>query len=366
MYFLKTLLYQPFRYVLTSTGIALCMLLILFLMGIYRGVSEGSVEYIRSSDVDLWVLQQHANNILRSTSLVNASHQSKLENIQEIKSVSPVVFVLGSIRLPEGDQTVYLTGYDPATRQGGPPDISKGRTVASDREIVLDRSFADKNDLSVGDTLVLKKDTLTVVGLSNKTNMIVIQYAFVSLAQIYRYLGFRSVVSCYMIKLSSESYSAQVKEKIEQTIPDIAVFNKETFLKNNTKEMESGLLPLLFLVAVIGAIVLTAILSLILSINVLERRRDYAVMKALGALPGFVIRLVLSQSITLAGTGLILAIIIVKPITKLIENIAPEVLIRTSPIHIAAAAFGILMISLVSTLLPLQKLRKIYPLELFQ
>lgn len=47
--------------------------------------------------------------------------------------------------------------------------------------------------------------------------------------------------------------------------------------------MESGILPLLYVIALIGAVVLTVILSLLLSINILKRRKDFAVMKTLGS-----------------------------------------------------------------------------------
>lgn len=366
MYFLKTLYSQPFRYVLTSAGIALCVILMLFLMGIYRGVSEGSLEYIRSSDADLWVLQQHTNNILRSTSMVRTSNQKRLEEIDGVISASPAVFLLGSLLCKAGEKTVYLAGYDPITKRGGPPEIFQGREIESDREIVLDRSFAYKNDLEIGDTIFLKKDTLILVGLSQKTNMIVIQYAFITLEQAYRYLGFRGIASCYIVKLSPDSYPDQLKRDIESKITDVVVYNRDTFLINNKREMETGLLPLLFLVAMTGAIVLTAILSLILSINVLEHRRDYAVMKALGAPYSYNIIQVLSQSMMLAVSGLVVAIILVRPMTILVERLTPEVLMRTSLTHVGIAAVGILIISLISTLLPIQKLRKVYPLELFQ
>ena len=47
-------------------------------------------------------------------------------------------------------------------------------------------------------------------------------------------------------------------------------------------------MPLLYVIAFIGAIVLTALLSLILSVYVLEQQKDYAIMKALGAPSGFI------------------------------------------------------------------------------
>jgi len=52
MYALKTLQDQPLRLALTVGGIALCMVLLLFLLSVYCRVADGSVEYLRASDAD--------------------------------------------------------------------------------------------------------------------------------------------------------------------------------------------------------------------------------------------------------------------------------------------------------------------------
>jgi len=50
---------------LTIGGVSLCIVLMFFLLAVYRGVADGSVEYIRRNKADLWVLQRNATNILR-------------------------------------------------------------------------------------------------------------------------------------------------------------------------------------------------------------------------------------------------------------------------------------------------------------
>ncbi len=366
MYALKTLFDQPFRFGITAAGIALCVVLMLFLSGIYKGVSDGSVEYIRASDVDIWVLQRHTNNIMRSTSLLRSKYWTQLEDMEGIASVSPVIFVLGAVELPNGPQSLYLTGFDPETGKGGPPEIITGRNVKADNEIVLDQAFACKNDVQVGDSLILKNDTLTVVGLSNRTNMIVIQYAFVTLTETHRILGFSGIVSCFLVKLEPGVEHKKIVGKIGREVPDAVAFDRDTFLLNNIREMESGILPLLFLIALLGSVVLTAILSLILSINVLERRKDFAVMKALGAPPGFVPGMVLLQSFVLAVSGLLLGILAFFPLMRIVVYLVPEVSVVTSWRHLVSVSLGVWGISLISSVFPIRKLRKVYPLEVFK
>jgi putative ABC transport system permease protein len=366
MYTIKTIFEQPFKFFLTAIGIAFCVMLVFFLLGIYRGVSVGSVEYVQKSNADLWVLQKHATNILRSTSILRSRHGIALEEMEGIDSVGSVVFIMASVQLPQGPKTLYFTGYDEETGQGGPPELFSGRNIAADREVVLDHSFAAKYHINLGDSLKVKNDTLTVVGLSKGTNMFVIQYAFISLSEAYRIIGFAGIASCYLVKLKKNTNQKTIIQSIRQTMPDVEVFDRETFLQNNIKELDSGILPLLFFIAMLSCVLLTSILSLILSINVLEKRRDFAVMKAIGAPVGFIIKTVIFQSFMLAFSGLLIALVLFYPLINLVEYLSPEVSIMVTSAHIAAVTAGVFIISLVSAVFPILKLRKIYPMEVFK
>jgi len=366
MYALKTLLDQRLRFVLTVFGVALCVILMLFLLSIYKGVSDGSVEYVRASDADLWVLQKHATNILRSTSILTPVHGNIINNTSGVESVSPILFILASVKLPQGDATIYLTGYDPESGRGGPPVLAKGSPLTNNDQIILDQSFASKYRIRIGDRIPVKDDTLTVVGFSTGTNMFVIQYAFITLEKAHSIVGFNTIVSGFQVKVDPEQDPLEVAARIESQLSDIAVFDSKTFLENNIREMESGLMPLLFVVAVIGAIVLTAILSLILSVNVLERRNDFAIMKALGSPNTFIPGLVIKQALILATSGIVIAIILFFPLLQGVEILSPEVSARSSIIQIIVVAAGVIVISLISSVIPNRRLRKIYPMEVFK
>lgn len=366
MYTLKALFDQPQRLVLTVGGVALCVILMLFLLSVYRGVAVGSIEYVNSSDADLWVLQRHAANILRSTSLLSERHGAALRGNPDIESIAPILFILGGVKTGRGLATTYFTGFDPVLKRGGPPAIAAGRSVIADSEIVLDRSFAAKFAFKVGDRLMVKDETLTVVGLSSGTNMFVIQYAFVTLERARLLAGIPDVVSAYQVRLRPGANPDSVSARVSRDLTDVAVYDRPTFLANNKREMESGILPLLYVVALIGAVVLTAILSLILSVNVLERRKELAVMKALGAPAGFIPGLVLQQAFILAGTGTGLGIALFFPLTRLVERLAPEISTLSAPFHLVLVAAGAVVVSLVSSLVPIGRIRHVYPLEVFR
>ena len=366
MYVLKTLLDNRPRFILTLAGIALCTVLMLLLVAIYNGVLFGSVEYISSSNVDLWVLQNHSNNIMRSNSYLSIKHKNAIKKIEGAEMVAPVFFILVNTHLSESSPTIYLTGYDNKSGMGGPPLIKRGRNISSKKEIVIDQSFARKYHVKIGDRIPLKKDSLIVCGISEGTNMFVIQYAFVDLEEAWDLAGIDDYVSCYQVKLEPGTNKKEVANRIQAKLGNTIVFDQAKFLENNKREVESGILPLLFAVAFISAIVLTAILSLILTINVMEKREEYAIFKALGSPRGFVSVLVIKQSVILATSGLISGALLFVPFTHLVEWLSPEVSVRISLIHIAAVFSCIEILSLISAALPVLRLRTIYPYEVFR
>lgn len=366
MYAFRTLFKQAGRYIITSFGIALCVILMLFLLAIYRGVSDGSVRYIRQSDSDLWVLQRHTSNILRGTSILPRRKGNVIKQIPGVKLVSPVLFFSASLKIAATSGTVHLTGYDIKTGQGGPPELFKGNELKADNQIILDRSFAAKYKIHLGDKIPIKDDTLIVTGLSSGTNMFVYQYAFITLKEAYSLIGFSDIVSCFLVKVEAGSDPLTVAEHIRSEVSDVAVFDRYTFLQNNIREMESGFLPMLYVIAIIGSIVLTAILSLILSVYILEQRRDYAIIKALGAPRGFISGIVLRLSLILAISGMAIAICLFFPLIKVVEMVTPEVAAETSPGQMLIVFIVLLVISLISSFFSILKLRNIYPLELFR
>jgi ABC-type lipoprotein release transport system permease subunit len=338
----------------------------LFLLGIYRGVAEGSVEYIRQNKADLWILQTNTTNILRGTSILSTAHGYVLRENPDLKNISPVLFLLSTIKKQNKAATVFLTGYDPAAKYGGPPGVIQGRNINTDHEIVLDVSFAAKHSLSVGDTVFINHTSLVITGLCTGTNAFVIQYAFVTLKQAQSLIEFNNLITCYCADVKTKKPISAVCKEVEEDVPGIVVYTHQEFLQNNIYEMESGILPLLYALAAIGSIVLTVILTLILSINILEYRTDFAVMKTLGSPFGYLPRLIINQAFFLVASAIIIGLIFFFPMVALICKVSPEIKTITSVGHIFYVIIIVGIMSLVSAFVALRKLRNIYPLEVFE
>lgn len=365
LYPVRFLRSQPLRLLLTIGGVALCTVLMLFLLSVYRGAYEGSVQYVRENRTDLWVLQNTATNILRGTSFLTGRDSDQIERIPGVHSVSPVLILLSSVRMEDGVGTVFLAGFDPGNGSGGPPRVVKGRSIEGEGEIVVDHAFAAKHGLRIGDTVRIKEERLKVVGMSSGTNALVVQYAFASLRTTQTLAGFPGLATCYLVEVEEGTRIVEVAGRISSEMPGKVVYDHETFLDNNIREMKAGLLPLLYTVAALGAVVLTIILSLLLSINILERREDFAVIKALGSPHGFLPGLVIGQSLAISSAGIVAALAIFFPLVEMLERFSPESTLRASVLHFVSVTVVVAIISLVSAFISLRRLRRIYPLEAF-
>jgi ABC-type antimicrobial peptide transport system permease subunit len=365
MYAVRILRSQPLRLGLTIGGVALCIVLMLFLFSIYRGVADGSVDYIRQNRVDLWVLQRNATNILRGSSWIPSGQGEKIRCVRSVKSAVPVLFLLSTIRKEDQSRTVFLTGFEPKEEIGGPPRLASGRSVLGDDEIVLDRSFAAKFKYRLGDRVNIQDTNLRVVGLSEGTNAFVIQYAFVTLNFAQRLIGLPGIATCYLLKVDRGGAEKHVAEELRLMLPGLEIYDHETFLRNNIQEMKSGFLPLLYTVAAIGAVVLTVILSLLLSVNILERRKDFAVLKTLGSPRKFLWSIIIEQALLIAAAASLVALVIYFPLVRAIERISPEVQTKSSVLQIVIVVLVVGMMSLLSSFISIRRLRRIYLLEAF-
>jgi putative ABC transport system permease protein len=274
-----------------------------------------------------------------------------------------VLLVLVGANTGDATSTIYLVGFDPAAGVGGPPQIIEGRNVRSDDEMVIDQAFAAVHDLRIGSRVAIMADTLTVVGKSAGTNAFVVQYAFASFRRTRAIIGIPSFVSCYIVHVAPGMDRSQVRAAITEELPSVNVFEKEAFLSNNRKEMESGFLPLLYAVAAIGAVVLSAILTLLLMVLILECRGDIAVMRAIGASTGMVSSLLVGQAGLLAAGSLFAGLCSYPVLVAVVGALSPEIEVHFAPEHILIV-IGIVLVAVGASYgASSRQLRRIYPLE---
>lgn len=354
------------RFLITVGGVAFTVMLILFLLGIHEGAKYGATAYVRSSPADIWVCQNNSNNLLRSSSFFHSSLEAEIRQVHGVQSVSTILRLITVGNVNGRPVTIFLIGFDPASNLGAPPPPIEGTAAIGSGEILLDRAFAAKHNLTLADSIEIQGSNFRVSGIHEGTNAIVAQFAFATLEDAQRLLGFPSVISFCLVSTSTTQGAGVVAKSLKQRFPSLSVFTKEEFLENNVAEMEVGVLPVLWTIALFGASVGAAVVTLMLYGSVLEKREDYALLKAVGAGQKFVVGVVLKQSLVAATTGYLFGLVLSLMCAPLLIRLVPELALHFTWHSAAFVLTASLFIGGVGSWTPIRRLAHIYPGEAFR
>jgi putative ABC transport system permease protein len=244
--------------------------------------------------------------------------------------------------------------------------VAQGTSAINSGEIIMDKAFVAKHNLVLGDTLLIQGHQFQLAGISEGTNAIVAQFAFTTLEDAQKLLGFPDIISFYLLTTNGKEGLNSIIESLEKRFPMLSIYHKQEFIQNNIQEMATGVLPILGTIALFGIIIGVAVITLMLYSTMLEEREDYAVLKAVGAGQKFLVKLILSQSILVAligfGSGVFLNFVAAPLIIKLV----PEITLLFTW-QAAAIVFTLsLCIGTLGSLAPIHKLARIYPAEVFR
>jgi putative ABC transport system permease protein len=150
------------RFIITCIGVGLLLGVALAMVGIYQGVVAEALALTRSLKADLWVVESGTRGPFAESSRIPG-------DVREIVARVPGVAAAGAITLRTAEMTApgriiraQVMGYEPG-RPGGPSNLVAGRGLGGARfEMVADR----RAGLAVGDTVTLGADRYRVVGLT--------------------------------------------------------------------------------------------------------------------------------------------------------------------------------------------------------
>lgn len=351
------------RFLITVCGIGFTVMLMLFLLGVYEGVKSGAKNYVLHTPAEIWVSQRKSPNLIKTSSFLPDSLAEKLRQVKGVKSVNPILRTIAPAEFKNQSVTLFIFGFDPQT-QIGSPQLLEGTWNIHPGEIILDKAFAATYHRQIGDLLSIQGRSFRVAGISEGTNLIVGQFAFTSLEDARKLLNLPNLVSFYLLSL--EANSTEILKDLQNEFPDTIFITKEELAQNNVKEMEIGVLPILWTIVLFGAITGTTVIVLMMYTSVLEKREEYAMLKAVGASQKFLNALVIRQSILASVAGFAVGLSMDLSLAPLLRNIIPALLLVFRWQDAAVVFAGSLIIGAIGAWAPIRTLKHIYPAEVFR
>lgn len=152
------------RFLLTCVGLGLLLGVVLAMIGIYRGLVVEAMTVARAPAVDLWVVEANTRGPFAEASRIPGDLRESVARIAGVAAAGSVTYQTVEAEHLGGKLRLYVIGYEP-TRPGGPPEVISGRGIGqSHYEMVADRSAG----LDLGARIRLGRNVFTVVGLTRQ------------------------------------------------------------------------------------------------------------------------------------------------------------------------------------------------------
>jgi putative ABC transport system permease protein len=150
-----------FRFVLTCFGLGLLMTVVLAMIGIYNGLVADALALVKAPAADVWVVEAGTQGPFAEASAIPADTRDAVARMPGVAEAGAVTFQ--TIEASHAGRTLrlYVIGFEPG-RPGGPQRIAEGREFGTSHfELIADR----KTGLVIGDRIRLGRKSFLVVGL---------------------------------------------------------------------------------------------------------------------------------------------------------------------------------------------------------
>ena len=341
------------RLAASALGVGLAVMLILLLDGLWAGIGQQTTLYVDRAGADLYVLQPGVRDLTAGASTLPLTTVDTVRGEAGVAWAAPVRTTYAILQLHDRKIATYVVGSVP-DQPGGAWSITDGRSVRSDDEIVIGSLLAHRHNIHLDDRLDVMGRPLRVVGVA-ATNGFMMSYVFVTHGTLDQLMA-STTTSMVLVGAADPTETA-----IRLRADGLNVLDRRQVALNN-RTFATGVFgsPVRLMVG-IGLAAGTMIIALTAYTAIIEHRREYGIVKALGATRARLVILALGQTLTLAALGLVAGGGLFLAGRALIMSSRPQFTVLLTTGAIERAAMAALLMALVAAVVPARRLATLEP-----
>ena len=387
--------YSSFAFFIAVVGVVVGVAALIVVNSVMTGFQDAIKERLLSANADIIVLKKGGKPFYRYDYALR-----KIEEIPHVVGAEPFIYVpvmaVGSSSV--ASSSASIRGCDPSLE----PKVTAipEHIVLGDWElfknakkgVVIGRILADNLGITLGDTLKVispmgKKTPFGVIPRTAEFRVVGIfevgMYQFDSslilahIDDVRKAFGLGDSVTGIMVKVDRLESVPLVKRKIEAvlgneySVQDWISLNKSLFSALKLEKLA------MFLILTLVVLVASFNISSLLMMNVNNRAREIAILKAVGALDSFILKVFVLQGLfigvigTLIGEVLGISIALLGEKYKLIP-LPPDVYyidhlpFKLHPLDCIVAAVAAILISVLATIYPSLRAARTEPVKVLR
>jgi putative ABC transport system permease protein len=336
---LRDLQFRARRVGVVTVLVALVLTLLYLMTGLVNQLQNEPSDTVAGIGANEWIVAEGVSGPFTAVSVLPLTLRESLGDVH------PVVVSRGSLGFGNGETTeIVLLGHVPG--ELGQPSQRSGAAVEGPGEIVVDESLGR----TIGETVTVGPESFTVVGTTSSSTVLAGQgLVFVDLASAQQ-LAFQNseVVSGFVVNGAVEADVAGVSVLTAAEVADDALGPIESAV--------ASIDLIRILLWFVAAIVMGAVIYL----TALERERDFAVLKAVGA------------SGASLGGGLAVQAVVIALIASALGAVAAKLIEPVFPLPVSIPGSALVtvpvvavIVGLLSALVGVRKVNRTDPAEAF-
>ena len=284
------------RFLIAVLATALLFSVTLLLSGISAFFHNEVRRTIDELNVDTWIVPAGTIGPFTTANLFSASVARQVANVPGVTRADPILLFRETVPTPK-PKNLNLIGYRPGGV--GQPRVTAGRLPHAPREVVVDRSFGEK----IGGTIMLTRERFRVVGtVSGITYLGGTAAAFVALTDAQRLLLDGSALASAIVTRGAPT----------GPLPKGYITLSNSAVRSDLARPIASAGQTIGFLNVLLWIIAAGIIAAILYMSALERVREFAVIKAMGAANSFVVVGLASQAVVLSLAAAVVAFVLAR------------------------------------------------------
>lgn len=361
----KSIWRDRLRFAITVGGVAMAVLLMLVMNGLFDAAGRQIKAYIDFSDADLFVAQGGVRNMHMATSVLPPPLLEQVRAVPGVAAAEGIAYFATSLERDGEADTVYAIGLDPNATMGGPWRMKAGGARPGPGEAVIpDRQWGKETPALDGRVTVSGRE-LRVSGIALETKILAASLVFLNHedAAVLRGNGH---MNYFLVRVADGRQVDDVAAAIRAQVPGVTVMTRQELSANDLDVAIQMGVDVLKIMAAVGFLIGLAVIALTVYVATVEQLRQYGVLKAIGAGPGHLFVAVLGQAMAASALGYVAGV----GLTVLVGWVAPRISagleVDLSPLY-AATVFGyVVLMGLLAAIAPYLRIQRVDPVDIFR
>lgn len=299
------LVYRPLRSIISVVAVGVEVTLILLIVGLAMGMLNDNKTRQKGIGADIMVRPPGANIINAfNAAAIPVKVADIVRKQPHVVAVSPVVTQVTSTTNIEVIYGVDLASFE---QLGGPFRYLEGGPFEQPNDMIVDDFFAAGKNVHPGSMVEVLNQKFRICGIVPHGRG---ARRYIPIATMQELAGAQNKASILYVKLDNPDNAPLVSQELK-SIPGMSDYNIMS-IGDWLSAMSADNIPglAIFIRIVIGISVIIGFIVIFQSMYtaVMERTREIGILKSLGASKGYVMRVILRETLLLAIGGIIFGI----------------------------------------------------------